>query len=378
MGRKRTLAAADSTGDRVEQLTKLSAILASAIDACDDAKELAQLLRQYREATRELAAASAAADLAEAVWGDRAEVDWPRWDEVEAEASRIAHYQAGKLLDGDREGFVAQLASSAAGRVLLRANTSVPTAVAKRGKKARYARMLRGPESCGWCFVMAARGFDFTSAEAASHTHRGCRCVVVPGEKDGSIGGCDLDGIEGRYRQIADACGPEASIDAIVRFAELHDPGWLYDGRTVEPDYADNPRQAYGRLVVPGDYSPENVVNRGDEWRGLFAHDTLARHGIRFRAQDHFQLDGVIEDELWEVKSPDGETLRSIEKAFRKAKKQSEKRSLSHVRVVLNLKYFGGDDTAVRNKVIQQMDRQRCNEAIIIYKDSSIEFMTKG
>ncbi len=55
VARRKTLASADKTGDRAEQLACLSAILAAAVDRCDDPRELAQLSRQYREATRELA-----------------------------------------------------------------------------------------------------------------------------------------------------------------------------------------------------------------------------------------------------------------------------------------------------------------------------------
>ena len=163
---------------------------------------------------------------------------------MEAEASRIAHYQAGKLVDGDAGGFVAQMARSAASQVLSRANASVPAAASRRGEPARYARVLRGPEPCGWCFILAAKGFDYNSAEAASHSHRGCRCVVVPGDSDMAIEGYDLVGIKARYGQIAAACGDRPATETVVRFAELHDPGWLYDGRLVEPDYSESPRSS--------------------------------------------------------------------------------------------------------------------------------------
>lgn len=52
---KRTLNSADKTGDREVQLATLSAILAKAVDSCDDPRVLAQLSRQYRECSRELA-----------------------------------------------------------------------------------------------------------------------------------------------------------------------------------------------------------------------------------------------------------------------------------------------------------------------------------
>ena len=149
---------------------------------------------------------------------------------MEAEASRIAHYQAGKLVDGDVGGFVAQMARSAASQVLSRANASVPAAASRRGEPARYARVLRGPEPCGWCFILAAKGFEYNSAEAASHSHRGCRCVVVPGEEGGSIGGYDMKGMRDRYDSVVSAL-PHGSTDGEIAAAlELRDPGWLFDG----------------------------------------------------------------------------------------------------------------------------------------------------
>lgn len=299
---------------------------------------------------------------------------------MEAEASRIAHYQAGKLVDGDTDGFVAQMARSAASQVLSRANASVPAAASRRGEPAKYARVLRGPEPCGWCFMLAAKGFDYNGAEAASHSHRGCRCVVVPGDSDLAIEGYDLDGIKARCGQIAAACGDKPATKTVVRFAELHDPGWLYDGRLVEPDYSENPRSSYGRLLVPGDYSPANIVDRGNEWRDLFAHDMLAKSGIVVTTHDSRQLDVTIEDELWEVKSPDGSSARSVEGGIRKAKRQFIDRfgHETQIRVVFNSLYIDGvSDDAVRARLVTEMSRHGVSEVIFVKKSGEVEFLNK-
>lgn len=304
----------------------------------------------------------------------RREAAWPRFEEVATEASRIAHYQAGKLAEGDEAGFVAQTARSAASQVLARANASVPAAASRRGRGARYARVLRGPEPCGWCFALAAMGFDYSSAEAASHSHRGCRCLVVPGDADGAIEGYDLGGIKRRYRELADACGPGAAAEKVVRFAELHDPGWLYDGRAVGPDYSDNPRSSYGRLLTAGDYSPSNIVDRGNEWRDLFVHDMLARSGIVATPHGSADLDVTIAGELWEVKSPDGVSLRAIEKGPRKASRQFSERGLGKARVILSTRYFKGAEGAVRERVLMEMERHGIDEVLLVGADGRIDY----
>lgn len=109
----------------------------------------------------------------------------------------------------------------------------MPAAASRRGDPARYARVLRGPEPCGWCFMLASKGFEYKSAEAASHSHRGCRCVVVPGDPDGAIEGYDLDGMRGRYDSVVSALPPGATKDDIVAALELRDPGWLYNGHVM-------------------------------------------------------------------------------------------------------------------------------------------------
>lgn len=85
--------------------------------------------------------------------------------------------------------------------------------------------------------MLAAKGFEYTSAEAASHSHRDCRCVVVPGDADGAIEGYDLVGIKARYGQIADLLGGHATSDLVVREIETRSPLWLFDGTVEEVSF---------------------------------------------------------------------------------------------------------------------------------------------
>lgn len=58
----------------------------------------------------------------------------------------------------------------------------------------RYARVPSGAETCAWCYALAGLGYQYKSAEAASHSHSGCDCVVVP-----SWGGSGVEGYDPEY-----------------------------------------------------------------------------------------------------------------------------------------------------------------------------------
>lgn len=115
------------------------------------------------------------------------------------EISRIAHYQAGKLVAGDRQGFLDQIVGSTSFLVRQAANRSMwwrgglyggagfsdeTDAYAEHAGfyEVRYARVPQGVETCDFCLMLASRGFVYISEDtASSHVHRSCDCIVVPG-----------------------------------------------------------------------------------------------------------------------------------------------------------------------------------------------------
>lgn len=61
------------------------------------------------------------------------------------------------------------------------------------GRDVRYARVPTGAETCAWCLMTAGLGFWYMTAEAASHSHAGCDCAIIPsiGRGDVRIDGYD-------------------------------------------------------------------------------------------------------------------------------------------------------------------------------------------
>lgn len=83
-----------------------------------------------------------------------------------------------------------------------------------KGKKVGYCRVPVG-DTCAYCVMLASRGFDYlTEKSAASASHDGCDCVVVPFHKAGSIPGYEdqLRGYRDQYdeaRRLAKDPPPE-------------------------------------------------------------------------------------------------------------------------------------------------------------------------
>lgn len=119
---------------------------------------------------------------------------------------RTVRYQAGKLVDGDTEGFIEQVGNFARDAVVFSANhQQIKAAEAGRkhrrrhrgkGGGIRFARVPSGTETCTFCRMLASRGFVYWSRETAGeldHFHRGCDCRVVASDDPEGIEGYDPD-----------------------------------------------------------------------------------------------------------------------------------------------------------------------------------------
>lgn len=71
----------------------------------------------------------------------------------------------------------------------------------------RFARVPQGP-SCGFCIMLASRGFVYASKESAGQFkrfHDHCDCRIVAGMPGTTVEGYDPEGMYDRYKQCRDA-----------------------------------------------------------------------------------------------------------------------------------------------------------------------------
>lgn len=107
-----------------------------------------------------------------------------------AHVEKEAHYQAGKLANGDFAGFAQAMGRFAADQPRRTANRTITENAERAGSRIRYARVPLGIETCEFCNMLASRGFVYHSTQTAGEFtkyHPGCRCAVVPGYAENDV-----------------------------------------------------------------------------------------------------------------------------------------------------------------------------------------------
>ena len=142
--------------------------------------------------------------------------------EVDASYERAlasARYWVGQLFEeGADLGKFVDGCSSFLHRNVTHAADEAATARAAKDVKLRYARVPQGP-SCGFCIMLASRGFVYASRESAgdeggpfNEFHDWCDCHVVVGYDGLEVEGYDPDGMYERYLQCRRAVGDTESL----------------------------------------------------------------------------------------------------------------------------------------------------------------------
>ena len=117
------------------------------------------------------------------------------------------------------DSFAQRLAEKAYASVGRAANrTTIHNAERDYSKGVRYARVPTGKETCGFCLMLASRGFDYTSRKAAgdmgfafNRFHDRCDCRVVAGDELTTVEGYDPDWLYDVYLDARSTIDP-ASI----------------------------------------------------------------------------------------------------------------------------------------------------------------------
>ena len=325
------------------------------------------------------------------------------WDDVQPEIAdttdynlvdKRLHYLAGHLANGDVERYRDGVLDVTRFYIKRSAHDAMVANCDKANL--RYARVPSGFETCAFCFMLASRGFVYSSELKAGlgHSyHPNCNCTIVPGaEGRTSIDGYDPKGMYKRWEACAKTIGAY-DADSVMKEVSTRDWHWLYTGEAPIVDYSKSSRIDYGRLVNPGNYKPNNIINRGKEWRDIVVHDTLSANGLRVEArsakgvpENYKHVDLLINGQLWEVKSPENtkpgdpipkDPLNFIKDNFKKASSQFKHQwdAENNVpldysgprRVVLNMTYRNVEiNRGFINRVIAEAESQHIDEVMLV------------
>ena len=165
---------------------------------------------------------------------------------------------AAKASGGDVPKFVEALSVKAHGSVGRSANTTtIANAERDYSKGVRYARVPTGKETCGFCLMLASRGFDYKSKQSAGWTggafnrfHDRCDCRVVAGDASTTVDGYDPEWLYDAYMDARKTVNPEGIrkemagadsdavnkriTDSICNEIEKRSRGWSWDGIVAE------------------------------------------------------------------------------------------------------------------------------------------------
>lgn len=157
------------------------------------------------------------------------------------QVEKTVRFLAGMLVRGDAEGFVSAIGSKAYDAPLRAANSTMAgNATRDYGRGVRYARVPTGRETCGFCLMLASRGFTYRSRRLAGDIgnrfntyHDRCDCRVVAGTEDTVVEGYDPDALYEVYAE----CRAIAEQGARGTWSELVEAGgtekpyskWLTD-----------------------------------------------------------------------------------------------------------------------------------------------------
>lgn len=291
-------------------------------------------------------------------------------------------YRARRIIEGDREGFVRDVADLSRYYVHRCAIENMERNCERNDL--RYARVPSGRETCGFCFMLSSRGFVYRSEETAGSTHayhENCDCVIVPGFKDDDrelgpqIEGYDPEGMRRRWHKCQDAAGSSSELRErwesmtgaqrsrykgntdgeryrrfanaqAIREAEARDFRWLNTGEPPRPRHeserARNELNRFERMtrdVLEENGFSQYVLERSNEHGVktpdvlLGSHETRADYktprGTGFNSIDQLMRDAGKKADIAVIHLIDGESTMGLEDAIAHFKRCGERRGIS-------------------------------------------------
>lgn len=159
-----------------------------------------------------------------------------------------------RVVDGKPwESFVSGLQDRADYEVKRAANRCVIENADRDPAGPRWARVPTGSETCGFCIMLASRGYDYMREESADHAHPNCDCRVVPQFGGGSIEGYDPSYYEGLYRRnvVSDRAGTvNVNATAYAIEKEVRANSWRADETAMADRFQEMISEAEARFVA--------------------------------------------------------------------------------------------------------------------------------
>ena len=114
--------------------------------------------------------------------------------------------------------------------------------------------------------------------------------------------------------------------------------------------------------------------------RDLFAHVALVLARRPFEALPETSPDGysnidlLMDGQLWEVKSPNGDSLRGVETAVRKAQRHFRKctRPEQPARLIFNARYHSLDDSALLPELRRRLEQHGLSDSLFVTKKGRV------
>lgn len=144
-----------------------------------------------------------------------------------------AHYNAGKLVEDAVSGWVAFVdAESRLANFYVRRSAYEAMKKSCKDGNVQWARVPTGRETCGYCFMLASRGFDYVSEDTAkAGSHVGCDCIVVPGKPGRTeIDGYHPEELYERWKECRDSAESTSYTD-VIKEVESRDWDWVWTGK---------------------------------------------------------------------------------------------------------------------------------------------------
>lgn len=245
----------------------------------------------------------------------------------------------------------------------------------------RYARVPRGAETCGFCIMLASRGFVYTTPEAAQHAHDGCDCKVMPGFDGMEVEGYDPDALYRAWKRMDSAelfesdlyhGRPKRILSDAKKIGDEYGKSWNKYTATGDFDSTVNAYlasiQGDGSLSSePGDKLWGKEIQLGS-WFSNRGHKVLFKRPSS--SEGDRTADMYIDGELWEAKRV---TSKSRKKLRRRVSEASEQSSSIIIDLSAN-EAFGMDDAKA---ILADMLDDDAIERIMIVSGGKAEVMTK-